>query len=451
MSIVVRCDCTKRYKVPERYAAKRFRCKACGHAIAVPGEEPAEERRSAEKKRSRTKKRRAEKKRSAQQPAAEKRRSAQKKRAAEKKRSTEKPPRPKKFKKPKTGSTSRPLDPVAQPKREVEKAKPERARRSKQRRRKPVETVQEARRAGRPERKRRGSAAKGRKRADRAEAHEQEASARSPRAANGMPVPLMLVAGVACAALLGAGLLLAFSGPSQDPGALDGVRSSLRNIDETLANGFVAHAVKMIDKQRASAADLDLSADPALAAAWRELLEARASLAALASAATQAEEGLPVLLEACGHEAARVRLAAVLLLREVEEEGVDEALYRLVDETDPAVRHALRGAFAARGGEPVVLPLLCEALEGGDLRAVEHLLRSEDPQATTALAEALPELTHDRRALRGAIAHLEEHAGAEHAAAIEVFLLLEHSLAMDLSAMQFKDIQRDLQTLHESL
>jgi hypothetical protein len=38
MSIKFACECGKAYKVPEKYAGKRVRCKNCGETVAVPSE-----------------------------------------------------------------------------------------------------------------------------------------------------------------------------------------------------------------------------------------------------------------------------------------------------------------------------------------------------------------------------------------------------------------------------
>lgn len=43
MSIVVTCSCTKTYRLPDRYAGKRCRCRDCGRRIEVPADAAAEE------------------------------------------------------------------------------------------------------------------------------------------------------------------------------------------------------------------------------------------------------------------------------------------------------------------------------------------------------------------------------------------------------------------------
>lgn len=468
MPIEVRCECNKRYRVPERYASKRFRCKACGDAISVPGS-PKSPKKS---------------------PKAQKARG-----------------RPaKKFKKPEKGTTSRPLDPVAKrrkaaelaaaseavPKKakkkrrrkaassdqpEARRGKPEEARKDKPRkqarkaaveaeapaqrtRRRPTRDDREA--AGRkPKRsasKRAGKRAEAASRKARGVARrlptdEGDAAEQVPAAGRGLPLPLVMIGAALVVLLLGVALVFAFRDTGPDQAQLAAFGEKLEKIDAVLANGFIAPAVTLLDKQSQLATELDLSADPGLARSWRQLEKAREPLADLARAAKDLEGlGLQEVLEASNHELPRVRLAAVMLLRDVEEEGVDEALYALVEEDDERVRAALRQAFVERGGEDVIVPLLVEALDqDANLQAAERLLAYSDALALSALARNLPEMTYHRGMLRRTLAHLEEHGTSAQAAELLPFLELVHKAGMQLSQQQLKDFQSEVETLSRSL
>ena len=50
MSIVVTCNCEMTYRLPNKYAGKRCRCRECGEKIRVPGDRP-----EAKKKKKRSK------------------------------------------------------------------------------------------------------------------------------------------------------------------------------------------------------------------------------------------------------------------------------------------------------------------------------------------------------------------------------------------------------------
>lgn len=41
MAIAFQCDCGKAYSVPDEFAARRTKCKACGVALTVPAAAPA--------------------------------------------------------------------------------------------------------------------------------------------------------------------------------------------------------------------------------------------------------------------------------------------------------------------------------------------------------------------------------------------------------------------------
>lgn len=61
MSIVVTCSCSRTYRLPDRYAGKKARCRDCGEPIEVPTQEddavekPAQKRKKGESRSSRSK------------------------------------------------------------------------------------------------------------------------------------------------------------------------------------------------------------------------------------------------------------------------------------------------------------------------------------------------------------------------------------------------------------
>ncbi len=465
MPIEVRCECNKRYRVPERYASKRFRCKACGGAIHVPG--------------------------SKNTPKVQKARG-----------------RPaKKFKKPEKGTTSRPLDPVVKRRKQADSVVPSEAipKKAKKKRRRKVASEEAAElRSVVPETKPRKSKAKAKARKKELEQRAEKPARRSsskaarkarsapvseqphapsgkprketrPRKARGaarrprseecetdeapqssgrgLPMPLVMIGAALVVLLLALALVFAFSDSGPDRAQLTAFGLKLEKIDAVLDNGFIAPAVDLLDKQAALAAELDLSSDPELTRSWQDLERAREPLAHLARAAKDVDgAGLEAVIEASSHELPRVRLAAVMLLRDVEEEGVDEALYALVEEEDERVRAALRQAFVERGGEDVIVPLLVEALDQhANLQAAERLLAYSDSLALSALARNLPEMTYHRGMLRRTIAHLEEHGNSDQAAELLSFLELVHKPGMRLSPQQLKDFQSEVETLSRAL
>lgn len=137
-------------------------------------------------------------------------------------------------------------------------------------------------------------------------------------------------------------------------------------------------------------------ADPAARPAVVKMLSSpqetvrAAALKALGSLGTLAD--VPVLAEKAVEGTAREKQAALLALRRLRSEGVNQSLLKLIQQGGPALRAELLGILAARNARervPEILPFALEENRRVRLAALAALRQLADPAHTAALVEAL--------------------------------------------------------------
>lgn len=443
MSIVVTCSCTKTYRLPNRYAGKRCRCRDCGRKIAVPptdaeaatsstAEKPAK---AENEKRARRRKRKDDPSKTTrrlssqdQEILGERRqiRSSQRTRpvsesmhqlapmtlsgelsiapAQPKKamRAVEKPPTDPKSSKSSKSSKAKKAPTAKAPakpsKTKVTPKPPESeivveapARKTTAKTAKSAKKAEVAKRAKKNKGKDKKSdkKAQGRRgRASREDDEDARPTGRTRKRAYSLPVVLG-IAGVLC---LGIGLVIGGLVGSGPKGPDAQVEQRLAHVDGLKASRQWDAAKAELDKLKAE-----------LTAAGDEQGVARVRAAAVAvetmvqlTAIEDDEAKLGTLVDYSTNKDAAVRLGVAFELRELAElEDAQRALAALANDSDKRVAEAARHGLVHVGG-PLAIPYLGEVIEQtagsghklGDV-ALERALEIQEPEIAPVLMIAL--------------------------------------------------------------
>ncbi len=389
MRIVVKCPCTKTYRLPPRYAGKACRCKVCGERLVVPAE-PVEGRKPAQARRT------------------TRRLGAQDGEILRERRRIRESGR-----RPITESIHQlaPL-PLSEDRVEVLAPSP-RSRRAEKARAKARPDARERKddakratgkrevEAKRETRKRKSAAPE----ADKRETRKREAAAKDARGKGRSgeraapparrPKPIVLLAAAAGLLVLGVGLgvggLLASSGKHAElsaavSGKLERAEASAKARQWEEAHGLLEAAAAELAAQGGDAGlEAKLRAARVPVEVMRQLLAIEDDEARVATAIDQVGHREPLVRLGVANELARFA-------------GLDDAqraLAALAQDADPRVAEAARLALIEAGG-PHALPYLLRAIEDaaatghkiGDV-ALERALELSEPEVVPVLVRAL--------------------------------------------------------------
>lgn len=422
MSIVVTCSCTRTYRLPDRYAGKRCRCRDCGKKIEVPAEpadaEVVDEARTAKARRGQEERlaRRSRKKDDPskttrrlssqdQEILGERRRIRHSQRAKPVSESMHQlapmtlsgdlpiAPPPKKNAAPaatplraprrkgKDAADSRKESPepkgskASKAKTTKSKAKdatPTKASRAKRSTTKPKGKAEVDDTAGRPKRRkatRSGAApaagrARGKAEPRRAATHGRRRSREdedaSPRGRKPAPHRLPVVIGIAGALCMGIGLVIGGLFASRGDAASPALSKRLADLDALKANRQWAAAEAEVIKLQA---ELEAAGDAEGLARLRAASPSIKKMAALAGIEDE-ETRLLNLVTYASDADATVRLGVAHELRSLAEasEDAQRALAALAADQDPRVAQAARHSLVQAGG-PLAIPYLAQTIE----------------------------------------------------------------------------------------
>lgn len=452
MSIVVTCSCTRTWRLPDKYAGKRCRCRDCGEPIEVPREaaakrdagrkggkasgakprkDPAARQTTrrlnsqdreiiGERRRIRSSERRVPVSESMHQlapialsgdrldlspaaPLTKKRAAATATKAREKAKAAPK-------------AQAKVVEPPAKAKKAKKGAKAGKAKADPKSNKK----KKPAGKAGKAEPARgRDRRAKGRAAAD----EEQEPQGMNRRVAG---VPLVALLGIAAALCLGIGLAvggLIGKGGGGAAAAPD-LDKKFASFEQLKASRKWADAKKELDLLATQLAGDE--AGLARVKANRPGVDAMAQIAGI----EDDEARLLTLVDNIGHRDAAIRLAIVTELRELSEhEPAQGALGKLATDADPRVADSAQQGLVAAGGKHSI-PWLGKAIEQaaasghkiGEI-ALNRALELDDPAVVPVLLTALKARSNaPAGVLKAILKKLEDHGDAKCADAVKPFL-----------------------------
>lgn len=448
MSIVVTCSCTKTYRLPNRYAGKRCRCRDCGRKIAVPAtaaeaaaeaavEEPAKaEKRGRRRQRSKDDPSRTTRRLSSQDqeilgerrrlrssqrarpvsesmhqlapmtlsgelsiaPAQPKKAMAQRRAPAPEQPSETRPSKAKKATRPSAQApVAKPSKTKVSPKQpepgsEIEVAAPRKAAKAAKAARKAEVTGKAGKKKNKKNKKNKKKQGKALGRGGRASREDDEDArplARTRKRAYSLPVVLG-IAGVLCLGigLVIGGLLGAGSSNTADPA----IEQRLAHIDGLKASRQWGAAKTELDKLRAELKTAGDDEGVARVHAAGIAVETMVQLAAIEDDETK----LATLVDYSSNRDVAVRLGVAFELRELAElEDAQAALAALANDADKRVAEAARHGLV-QGGGPLSIPYLGEVIEQtagsghklGDI-ALERALEIQEPSIVPVLLIAL--------------------------------------------------------------
>lgn len=439
MSIVVTCSCTRTYRLPDRYAGKRCRCRDCGRKIEVPAVPAADEARAgkrkskAERRSRKDEARRTTRRLSSQEQEilGERRRLRRSKRTRPLSESMHHltpltlsgdlaaaPPRSKKKaaaadavavadappRKKGKGKASRAERGAATTRRPTTrrpaKDEPVKGRKANRRTTKATRAVEppargkrEAAAAGRPERGKAEPRRSTSSPAARRRSREDDEAPRQVRKPSPYKLPVLIgVAGVLC---LGIGLVIGglFASGGSREAAAPALTKRLADIDALKANRQWAAAEAEVKKLEA---ELQAAGDTEGLARLRAASASIKKLAALSGIEDEETKVLNLVTYAADPDAS-VRLGVAHELRPLAEgsEDAQRALAALARDDDPRVAEVARHALVQAGG-PLAVPFLAQVIEEtaasghklGDV-ALERALELSDPSVVPVLVTAL--------------------------------------------------------------
>lgn len=430
MSIVVTCSCTKTYRLPNRYAGKRCRCRDCGRKIAVPptAEAIVEEPAKAEKKRERRRKRKDDPSKTTRRLSSQdneilgerrRLRSSQRTRPvsesmhqlapmtlsgelsiaparpkkamprrAEPAAPEKTPSKAKKSPRPSAKAPARPSKTKVTPKQpdpgsEIEVEAPKKAKTGR-----PTRAEKKAQKKA--EKSKKGKKAQTRRgRTSREDSDESRPALRKRARAYNLPVVLG-IAGVLC---LGIGLVIGglLSGGSSTS-ADAAIEQRLAHVDGLKASRQWTAAKAELDKLQAELKAAGDDEGLARVGAAGIAVETMVQLAAIEDDETK----LATLVDYATNRDPAVRLGVAFELRELAElEDAQQALAGLATDSDKRVAEAARHGLV-QGGGPLAIPYLGEVIEQtaasghklGDV-ALERALEIQEPEIAPVLLIAL--------------------------------------------------------------
>lgn len=451
MSITVTCSCTRTWRLPDKYAGKRCRCRDCGEPIEVPREAAAKRKTGrsrgakprkdpaarqttrrlnsqdreiiGERRRIRSSERRVPVSESIHQlapialsgdrldlspaaPITKKRAAATATKARDKAKAAPKP-------QGKAGAATTKAKPGASKKKAKAKGKARTPKAEPKKTRKKGATKAEPAR-GRDRR------AKGRPAAD----EDEEPQGINRRVAG---VPLVALLGIAAVLCLGIGLAvggLIGKGNAGGAASAPDLDKKFAQFEQLRASRKWADAKKELDLLAGQLAGDE--AGLARVKAARPGVDAMAQIAGI----EDDEARLLTLVDNIGHRDAAIRLAIVLELRELSEhEQAQAALGKLATDADPRVADSAQQGLVASGGTHAI-PYLGRAIEQaaasghkiGEI-ALNRALELDDPAVVPVLLTALKARSSaPAGVLKAILKKLEEHGDAKCAEAVKPFL-----------------------------